>query len=95
MTTGLNIMSKTAIAVDPGHLQAYQGSALPQIFAEGMRNPDHKMKYISWFVVLEELEKRFIFPALFSADEISQITAAVTLAPAQTTRLSNMMKGPR
>lgn len=95
MTDGLNIMSKTAIAVDPGHLQAYQGSALPQIFAEGMRNPDHKMKYISWFVVLEELEMRFIFPALFSADEISQITAAVTLAPAQTTRLSNMMKGPR
>lgn len=89
----LKIMSKTAIAVDPLCLQTFQGSALSQIFAEGMRNPDPKMKYISWFVVLEELEKLFSFPPLFSPSEISQIIAAVTLAPAQTTRLSNMMKG--
>jgi len=91
---GLSIVSKTAIAVDPERLPNYQGSALSQIFAEGMRNPDPKMKYISWFVVLEELEKLFSFPPLFSTAEISQITAAVTLTPAQEMRLRNMMKGP-
>lgn len=94
MTDGLSIMSKTAIAVDAQRLPTYQGSALSQIFAEGMRNPDSKMKYISWFVVLEELEKLFNFAPLFSPAEISQITAAVTLTPAQETRLRNMMKGP-
>ncbi|WP_156470020.1 hypothetical protein [Acetobacter cerevisiae] len=94
ITDDLNITSKTATPVDPLCLQTFQGSALSQIFAEGMRNPDPKMKYISWFVVLEELEKLFSFPSLFSSSEISQITAAVTLTPAQTTRLSNMMKGP-
>lgn len=94
ITDDLNITSETAIPVDPLCLQTFQGSALSQIFAEGMRNPDTKMKYISWFVVLEELEKLFSFPPLFSPSEISQITAAVTLTPAQTTRLSNMMKGP-
>jgi|GEM_PF-4189514 len=94
ITDNLKVMSKTAIAVDPRHLQTYQGSALSQIFAEGMRNPDPKMKYISWFVVLEELEKLFSFPPLFSKAEISQITAAVTLTQAQKTRLSNIMNGP-
>lgn len=93
MTDDLSIESETAITVDPLHLKTYEGSALSQIFAEGMRNPDPKMKYISWFVVLEELEKLFSFPPLFSPAEISQITAAVTLTPAQKTRLSNMMKG--
>ncbi|KXV23728.1 hypothetical protein AD936_21650 [Gluconobacter japonicus] len=94
ITDNLNIKSTTAITVDRLHLQTYQGSALSQIFAEGMRNPDPKMKYISWFVVLEELERLFNFPPLFSPAEISQITAAVTLTPAQKTRLGNMMKGP-
>jgi hypothetical protein len=59
-----------------------------------MRNPDPKMKYISWFVVLEELERLFTFDPLFSSNDISNIITSVTLTKAQQQRLRGMMSGP-
>lgn len=89
----LALESTTAIPVDRQSVMSLVVSPLSQIFAEGMRNPDPKMKYISWFVVIEELEQLFTFDPLFSSAEVSQITAAVPLSKAQENRLRGLMGG--
>jgi hypothetical protein len=70
-------------------------SPLGRIFAEGMRSADPKMKYISWFVVLEELEGRseFAFDPLFSTTEVDHIVKASALNTAQTFRLRGALTG--
>lgn len=70
-------------------------SPLGRIFAEGVRSADPKMKYISWFVVLEELEGRpeFAFDPLFSTTEVDRIVKASALNPVQTSRLRGALTG--
>lgn len=96
MVDTIEMTCSQGISVYRAQIERLSTSPLGRIFAEGMRSADPKMKYVSWFVVLEELEKRkeFAFDPLFSPTEIQEIVSGAALAPAQATRLTSALNSP-
>lgn len=89
--------SEEFIVVSEASLQALSWSPLTAIFAEGMRAAQPKSKFLFWFVILEELESRdefkALFDPLFSADEKNHLLQASLSAGARQ-RLEQLLKNP-
>lgn len=95
ITDSVSMTRTQGVSLYAQMLEKLAFSPLGRIFAEGVRSADPKMKYISWFVVLEELEARpeFAFDPLFSTTEVDHIVKASALNSAQTTRLRGALTG--
>ncbi|OAH42171.1 hypothetical protein AX777_25400 [Sphingobium yanoikuyae] len=91
----ISITRTQGVSLYADMLEKLTFSPLGRIFAEGVRSADPKMKYISWFVVLEELEGRseFAFDPLFSMTEVEHIIKASALNQDQTSRLRGALTG--
>jgi hypothetical protein len=57
--------SEEFVPISKDVLQALEWHPLTTIFADGMRSPQPKSKFLYWFVILEELENRAEFRRLF------------------------------
>jgi hypothetical protein len=95
VSTGLT--SEELIPVSEAALRALRWSPLTQIFAEGMRAAQPSSKFLFWFVILEELEKREefkgMFNPLFSTEESEQLLQA-SLSRAAKDRLKQLLSSP-
>jgi hypothetical protein len=80
-------------------LEALQVSPLTKIFADGMRAGQAKSKYIYWFVLLEELEKRDqfrpLYNQLYSAEEIEMILEKSGVGAGKLDRLKHFLRQPQ
>lgn len=76
----VGLTSEEIIQIDDKKFTSLEWSPLTAIFAEGMRAPQPKAKFLFWFVILEELEAReefkSMFTPLFSDAEKTQLMAA-------------------
>lgn len=93
----MELTSTDGVAVAPGHLQALRWSPLTDVFVEGMKSTQPKSKFLFWFVILEELEKRpefiSLFTPLFSSEEKARLQDAVRGNTAGLQRLRGILNG--
>jgi len=86
------------VAVAPALLSALRWSPLSDVFVEGMKASQPKSKFLFWFVILEELEKReeflSLFRPMFSAEEKEQLQDAVRLNGPALQRLNGLLNNP-
>lgn len=77
----MQMTSIEGVAVAPALLSAMRWSPLTDVFVEGMKASQPKSKFLFWFVILEELEKReeflSLFTPMFSAEDKARLQDAV------------------
>jgi hypothetical protein len=87
-----------AVAVAPEHLSALRWSPLTDVFVEGMKASQPKSKFLFWFVILEELEKReeflSLFTPMFSPEERARLQDAVRSNVQALQRLNGLLNNP-
>lgn len=71
-------------------------SPLSELFADGMRAGQPKSKYLYWFVILEELEKRKAFHPLFNRlfDDAARAAILAAAPTASHPRLKGLLSDP-
>lgn len=98
ITTLLQITSTEGVAVTPALLSALRWSPLTDVFVEGMKASQPKSKFLFWFVILEELEKReefrSLFTPMFSTKEKAQLQEVVRSNNAALQRLNGLLNNP-
>lgn len=87
------------VPLNNDRLTQLQYSAYTELFFEGIRATHPKAKYISWFVLLEELEKLDEFNAKFTpmfskADQPTIVAATVSMDKQLQNRLKQMLTNP-
>jgi hypothetical protein len=86
------------VVISASILEALQWSPLIAIFVEGMRAPQAKVKFLFWFVIIEELEGREefrpLFKPLFSDPEKEELLKA-KLGDAAKNRLTQLLNDPK
>lgn len=98
VTDHLQMTSRQAVAVGRAGLEALRWSPLTDIFVEGMKASQPKSKFLFWFVILEELEKRpeFVdfFTPMFTVKEKAELLQAVAQNGAAVRRLNGLLNNP-
>ncbi|WP_416355813.1 hypothetical protein ACLNGM_16990 [Aureimonas phyllosphaerae] len=93
----VQLSSIDTVPVDRRIFENLRWTPLTSIFVEGMRSPQAKSKFLFWFVILEELEKRVeflrLFTPLLSKEEKSQISA-MSLSKEAKSRIENVLNAP-
>ena len=93
----MEMTSTEGVAVAPERLQALRWSPLTDVFVEGMKSTQPKSKFLFWFVILEELEKRpefiSLFTPMFSSEEKTRLQDAVRGNTVGLQRLSGILNG--
>jgi hypothetical protein len=96
--TSLKMTSIDGVAVAPGPLSDLRWSPLTDVFVEGMKATQPKSKFLFWFVILEELEKReeflSLFTPMFSREEKAQLQEVVRSNGAALKRLNGLLNNP-
>lgn len=94
----MQMTSIEGVAVAPARLAALRWSPLTDVFVEGMKASQPKSKFLFWFVILEELEKReeFLssFTPMFSPEEKAQLQEVVRSNGAALQRLNGLLNNP-
>ncbi|WP_019998885.1 hypothetical protein [Aureimonas ureilytica] len=92
------ITSIERVAVAPALLSVLRWSPLTDVFVEGMKASQPKSKFLFWFVILEELEKReeilSLFTPMFSAEDKAKLQDAVRSNIPALQRLNGLLKNP-
>ncbi len=87
-----------SVVVTTELLSALRWSPLTDVFVEGMKASQPKSKFLFWFVILEELERREEFSSLcmpmFSADEKVQLQEVVRSNSTALQRLNSFLNNP-
>lgn len=98
MGSSLEIESIDGVAVAPERLAALRWSPLTDVFVEGMKSSQPKSKFMFWFIILEELEKRgeflALFTPMFSPEEKAQLQKVVRSNGAALQRLNGLLNNP-
>jgi hypothetical protein len=96
--SSLQITSIEGVAVTPELLSDLRWSPLTDVFVEGMKASQPKSKFLFWFVILEELEKRgeflSLFTPMFSPEEKTQMQEVVRSSGAALQRLNGLLNNP-
>ncbi|WP_342162124.1 hypothetical protein [Methylobacterium sp. SD21] len=94
----MQMTSIEGVAVAPALLSALEWSPLTDVFVEGMKASQPKSKFLFWFVILEELEKRkeflTLFTPLFSAEDKAQLQDAMRSNSPALQRLNGLLNNP-
>ncbi|MFT3806743.1 hypothetical protein [Arenimonas sp.] len=94
----LDMTSIDGVVVTPELLTALRWSPLTDVFVEGMKSTQPKSKFLFWFVILEELEKReeflSLFTPMFSSEEKTQLQEVVRSNGAALQRLNGLLNNP-
>ena len=94
----MQMTSVEGVAVVPALLSALRWSPLTDVFVEGMKASQPKSKFLFWFVILEELEKReeflSLFTPMFSAEDKAQLQDAVRSNSLALQRLNGLLNNP-
>ncbi len=95
MTDSLSIDVTQTVPVDKNLFDSMRWSPLVDVFVEGMKASQPKSKFLFWFVILEELEKReelqTSFTPLFSNAEKTDLRAAIAGNAPATQRLDGLL----
>ncbi|WP_368508186.1 hypothetical protein [Bradyrhizobium lupini] len=98
ITASTQMTSIENVAVTPALLSAMRWSPLTDVFVEGMKASQPKSKFLFWFVLLEELEKReeflSLFTPMFSAEHKAQLQDAVRSNGPALQRLNSLLNNP-
>ncbi|WP_223618948.1 hypothetical protein [Lysobacter sp. ESA13C] len=98
MEGSLEITSLEGVPVTPAVLSALRWSPLTDVFVEGMKAQQPKSKFLFWFVILEELEKRAefvsLFTPLFSSEQKAQLQSVVRSDSVTLQRLNGLLNNP-
>lgn len=94
----MQMTSIEGVAVTPALLSALRWSPLIDVFVEGMKSSQPKSKFLFWFVILEELEKReefiSLFTPMFSAEDKTRLQDAVRSNEPALQRLNGLLNNP-
>ncbi|MGN2253204.1 hypothetical protein ACFWZ4_07500 [Frateuria sp. GZRe12] len=94
----MQMTSTEGVAVEPESLAALRWSPLTDVFVEGMKASQPKSKFLFWFVILEELEKReeflSLFTPLFSPEQKSELQQVLSPNSAALQRLNGLLNNP-
>lgn len=98
MTDSLSIDVTQTVRVDRSLFDRMRWSPLVDVFVEGMKASQPKSKFLFWFVILEELEKReelqTPFQQLFSDAEKTKLRAAIAGNAPAIRRLNGLLNNP-
>lgn len=94
----MRMTSIESVAVTTELLSALRWSPLTDVFVEGMKASQQKSKFLFWFMILEELEKReefsHLFTPMFSADEKARLQEVVRSNSSALQRLNGLLNNP-
>lgn len=88
----LGLQARRTVWVDKAFLETLHWSPLVDVFVEGMKAAQPKSKFLFWFVILEELERRDEFAELFTPVFNNEDKAAVHKALAGKNQALNRLK---
>ncbi|MNS57089.1 hypothetical protein D3C72_899660 [compost metagenome] len=66
ISTSLQMSSQQDVPIKRDHLESLRWTPLTDLFVEGVKSSRPKSKFLFWFLMLEELEKKEEFEALFT-----------------------------
>lgn len=96
--TSMEMTTTDGVPVDSKRLSGLRWSPLTDVFVEGMKAPQPKSKFLFWFVILEELEKRTEFRSLFNPmfepEQKEALRDVVRLDSAALQRLKSLLDNP-
>jgi hypothetical protein len=99
ITDSVQLTRHHSVPITAEKLVALQVSPFTEIFADGIRAAQAKSKFIYWFVLLEELEKRDefrpLYNQLYSAEEIEMILEKSGVGAGKLDRLKQFLRQPQ
>jgi hypothetical protein len=99
VTDSMQLTRHQSVPITVDRLERLQASPFTEIFADGVRAAQPKSKYIYWFVLLEELEKRdefrLLYNQLYSGEEIEAILEKSGFEDGKLNRLKQFLRQPQ